>query len=163
LAPSGLIRPYHFGWQSRLMYTIPLPSSFVEWIVRRRLRAGPVHASVQKSQTVEAAVNEEIRGARNQNFESVQLSKTRPGVTVASAVQWQLESHEGFVRSFVSSVKHASIQRTPETLSSWGKLGLRKDKVVIFAGSTDPLIVAAECKYTNFLPSVTDSVTRSLR
>lgn len=151
LAPAGLIRPYHFGWQSRLMYTIPLPTLFVEWIVRRRLRAGPVHGSIQKSQTAEAAVNEEIRGARNQSFESAQLSKTRPGVTVASAVQWQLECHEGFVRSFVSSVKHASVQRTPETLSSWGKLGLRNDKVVIFAGLTDPLIVASECTYTTKL------------
>ena len=146
LAPSGLIRPHHFGWQARLMYTISLPAEFVEWIVRRRLKA-PVRSTVdeRKLSTAEAALNEEIRGARNEKFESAQLSKTRPGVTVASAVQWQLDYHQGFVRSFVSSIKHSSIERKPETVTSWGKLGSR-DKVLIMAGSTDPLIVSSERK-----------------
>ena len=150
LAPAGMIRPYHFGWQARLMYNLSLPTGFVEWIVRRRLKSGPPHASVQNSmpKTAEAAVNEEIRGASNTTFETAQLSETRPGVTVASAVQWQLKCHEGFVSSFVSSVKHASVERTPESLASWGKLGLRKDKIVIIAGSTDPLIMPVERKYT---------------
>jgi pimeloyl-ACP methyl ester carboxylesterase len=146
LAPAGLIRSYHFGWQARLMYKLSLPIGFVEWVVRRRLRTGPAHASVQNStpKTAEAALNEEIRGARNEGFEKAQLSKLKPGVTVASAVQWQLDYHEGFVSSFVSSVKHSSVERTPSTLASWGKLGSRKDKVIIMAGSTDPLILASE-------------------
>lgn len=152
LAPAGLIRPYHFGWQAKLMYKLPLPAWLVEGVVRKRLKTGPAHASVQKStpNTAEAAVNEEIRGARNESFEAAQLSKTRPGVTVASAVQWQLEYHEGFVSSFVNSIKHSSIERTPETSYSWGKLGLRKDKVIIMAGATDPLIIPAERTYTSF-------------
>ncbi|KAG0651040.1 hypothetical protein D0Z07_2506 [Hyphodiscus hymeniophilus] len=65
-------------------------------------------------------------------------------LSVASAVQWQVDFHEGFIRSFVSSIKYASVERKPETLTSWGKLGLRKDKVLIIAGSTDVLIVASE-------------------
>ena len=156
LAPSGMIRPYHFGWQARLMYELSLPTGFVEWIVRRRLKAGPVHASAQKStpKTAEAAVNEEIRGASNTTFETAQLSKTRPGITVASAVQWQIKHHQGFVSSFVSSVKHSSVQRTTETLASWRKLGLRDDKVIIIAGSTDPLIIPAERKYNFTYPRI---------
>ena len=156
LAPAGMIRPYHFGWQARLMYMPLLPTGFVEWIVRRRLKSGPAHASVQKStpKTAEAAINEEIRGASNTTFETAQLSKTRPEVTVASAVQWQLEYHQGFVGSFVSSIKHSSVERTPETLASWGKLGLREDKVIIIAGSTDPLILPAECTYYSFLSTI---------
>ena len=151
LAPSGLIRPYHFGWQARLMYTVSLPAGFVEWVVRRRLK-GPVHSTVHNStpKNAESAVHEEVRGARDAKFESAQLSITRPGVTVASAVQWQLEHHEGFVRSFISSITHSSIVRKPETLSSWGKLALRKDKVIIMAGSTDPLIVPSERRSTGF-------------
>jgi pimeloyl-ACP methyl ester carboxylesterase len=157
LAPAGLIRSYHFGWQARLMYTLSLPTGFVEWIVRRRLSPGAGgHSATQKPnstpKTAEAAVNEEIRGARNAVFEAAQLSKTRPGVTVASAVQWQLEHHEGFVSSFVSSIKHSSLERTPETLGSWGKLGLRKDKVIVMAGKTDPLIMPSECAYSPLQP-----------
>ncbi len=86
LAPSGLIRPYHFGWQARLMYATSMPAKLVEGIVRHRLKGGSVHSSVQKSTptSAEAAVSEEIRGAENVSFESTQLSKTRPGVTVST-------------------------------------------------------------------------------
>ena len=155
LAPAGMIRSYHFGWQARLMYKLSLPAGFVEWIVRRRLKAGPVHPGAHKStsKTAEAAVNEEIRGARNQDFEAAPLSKTRPEVTVASAVQWQLEYHEGFARSFVSSIKHSSVERTPATLASWAKLGLRKDNVIIMAGKTDPLIIPSERKCFVSIPA----------
>jgi pimeloyl-ACP methyl ester carboxylesterase len=30
LAPTGMIGPYHFGWQARLMYTLSVPIGFVE-------------------------------------------------------------------------------------------------------------------------------------
>ena len=152
LAPAGLIRSHHFGWQSKLMFTFTLPTGFVEWVVRRRLSTGRVHSGMQKStpKTAEAAVNEEIRGARNEAFESARLSKIRPEVTVAAAVQWQLEHHDGFVRSFVSSIQHSSIERKPETVASWTKLGLRNDKVIIMVGSTDPLIIPSERTYIGF-------------
>ena len=141
LAPAGMIRPYHFGWQSRLMYSGLLPDSFLEWAVERRLKAGPVHSTVHKTANPENAVSEEIKGTRNVGFESAPLSKNRPGVTVASAVQWQLNYHEGFVRSFVNSIKHSSIEGQQTT---WKKLGLRNDKVMIIAGTTDPVITPHE-------------------
>jgi pimeloyl-ACP methyl ester carboxylesterase len=141
LAPAGLIRPYHFGWQNRLMYSGLVPDSFVEWSVKRRLKAGVIHSNIQKNGNAENAVSAEIKGTRNAGFESTPLSKNRPGVTVTSAVQWQVNYHEGFVRSFVSSIKNSSIQGNQAT---WKKLGLRNDKVLIIAGSTDPLIVPHE-------------------
>jgi pimeloyl-ACP methyl ester carboxylesterase len=152
LAPAGLISPHHFGWQSRFMFTLSLPDVFVEWVVRRRLSTHPAHSTAHKStpKTAEAAVNEEIRGSRNEAFESARLSKIRPEVTVAAAVQWQLDHHDGFVRSFVSSIKYSSIERKPETVASWRKLGLRNDKVIIMAGSTDPLIMPSERTYIGF-------------
>jgi hypothetical protein len=138
------------------MYNLPLPSSFVEWIVRRRLKA-PVNVTSKKTETntVERAVSEEIRGTSDTSFDTVQLSKKRPGITVASAVQWQLEHHEGFVGAFVSCFKHASIERTEERPKTWRSLGSREDKVIIMAGSTDPLIIPAERTYPRetFLPT----------
>ena len=38
LAPSGLIRPYHFGWQSGFLYSSKLlPDWVIEWLVYWRL------------------------------------------------------------------------------------------------------------------------------
>jgi hypothetical protein len=54
----------------------------------------------------------------------------------------------------VSSIKHSSVERTPETVASLGKLGLREDKVIIIAGSTDPLILPAERTYYSFLSTM---------
>jgi hypothetical protein len=117
------------------MYSGLIQDSILNWAVRKRLRA-PVDNG-NKSEPAEAAVSEEVKGARNHIFESAPLSKTRPEVTVASAVQWQLDYHEGFVGSFVSSIKYASIEGKQE---SWRKLRHLKDKVIIFAGKTDALM-----------------------
>lgn len=118
------------------MYSGIVPDSILEWLVARHLQV-PVDSSDRKPPPAESAMSEEIKGARNHNFESSPLSKTRPDVTVGSAVQWQLQEHRGFVRSFVSSFKYASIEGKQDT---WRKLGLRDDKVLIFVGKTDPLV-----------------------
>jgi hypothetical protein len=120
------------------MYSGIIPDSVLKWIVQRRLNA-PIRKNKEppKAESAAGAVNEEIKGARNHDFEKSPLSKTRPGVTVESAVQWQVKHHEGFVNSFVSSIKYASIEGKQAT---WEKLGLRSDKVLIFVGRTDSLM-----------------------
>lgn len=120
------------------MYSGAIPDSVLRWVVRRRLRAPLISKKEPpKPESAAGAVSEEIKGARNHDFENSPLSKTRPGVTVALAVQWQLHNHDGFVNSFVSSIKFASIQGNQAT---WKKLGLRNDKILIFAGRTDSLM-----------------------
>lgn len=148
LAPAGLIRPHHFSWESRFLYSGCVPERLLQWIVRQRLH-GPVHSTLHKK-SEESTISEDVKGARDERFESAQLSKTRPGLTVGGAVQWQLENHKGFVNSFVSSIKYSSITGKQET---WKKLGLRHDKVLIMAGSTDPVIVPAEL-HTDALASI---------
>lgn len=122
------------------MYSGLIPDGLLEWIVRRRLEAGLVHKGVQKPTSAETAVNAEIKGAENHSFESASLSKTNPHVTVGAAVQWQVQNHEGFVRSFVSSFKNATLEATEKSWATFGKLGLRKDKVLVFAGKSDPVM-----------------------
>jgi len=139
LAPAGLIRPSHLKWQNRMMYEL-MPVSLVEWIVRRRLTGSTsVHDHHKKppALTAESTVSEELKGTRDPSFEAAVLSKNKPGVTVANAVQWQIKHHKGFVSSFVSSIKYSSITGKNET---WKKLGLRTDQVLIMAGSSDPLM-----------------------
>lgn len=136
LAPAGLIRHHHFDCQSRLMYSGILPESLLQWIIRRRL-SGSIGGNDKKLQPAEAAITEEIKGARDHDFESHPLSKSHPDITVGSAIQWQVQNHEGFLTSFISSIKYASIEGKHEV---WRKLGLRSDKALIFAGTKDPLV-----------------------
>lgn len=156
LSPAGLIRPRHIGWQTRVLSSPLLPPWLVEWLVRRRLNMS-AHPSVLKPADAETALDEALRGGQDQDFDSTPLSQTRPQVTVGSTVQWQVRCHEGYVRSFVSCMKYSSAERTADTLSAWRKLGLRKDKVMVFGGRSDPIISASECTYTEGkvpLPSI---------
>jgi pimeloyl-ACP methyl ester carboxylesterase len=137
LAPNGLIRKSHFGWQSKLLYSGFLPNSLVERLVKRRLGGGPSNASSVKQDDAEKAVQEEMKGNSSQGFDSAPLSKTRPGVTVGGVTQWQLANHQGYVRSFVSSIRFASIEGAHER---WKKLGELREKVIIMAGETDPVM-----------------------
>lgn len=90
-----------------------------------------------KPQLAESAIVEEIKGARDHDFESYPLSKAHPHITVGSAVQWQVENHEGFVGSFISSMRFASITGRHEV---WRRLGLMNQRILIFAGNTDPIV-----------------------
>lgn len=144
LAPAGLIRPHYFGWQSRFMYSGFLPDSLLEWIVKGRLGGRPAERPVTKMGTDESpSTGDELKGNRDPKFESAVLMKSRPGHTIADVVQWQLESHRGFVRSFVGSMMFSTIQK-PQPL--WRKLRERKDQVLILAGEEDPVILAGELK-----------------
>ena len=150
LAPGGLIRTHHFGWQSRLLYSDWVPDIVVSNIVQRRLQGASISKSNSKSKqetgnggAAEQAVSAEIKGNRDPDFESAPLSRSRPGITVASVVQWQVDNHEGFVSSFISSIKHASIGGQKET---WQRLRKRSDKVLIVVGKTDTVIVEAELR-----------------
>jgi len=67
----------------------------------------------------------------------------RPDLTIAEIVNWQLDHHEGFVKSFCNSIKHSSLERREE---SWRQLGKRADQVLIIGGRTDPVIVADELR-----------------
>jgi predicted esterase len=59
-------------------------------------------------------------------------------------VQWQLRNHGGFVRSFLSSVRFAPITGQEE---AWTRLGkLRNDKVLIIAGTQDPIVIVPEIR-----------------
>lgn len=151
LAPGGLIRSHHFGWKSRLLYSSWFPEAVREGIVRRRLQGASVQSSSSGSEksgdAAEEAVSAEIKGNRDPDFESAPLSKDRPGVTVASVVQWQVENHEGFVRSFISSIRNASIEGQRE---KWARLGERKDKTLIVVGFSDSVIVHDELKEDAF-------------
>lgn len=72
------------------------------------------------------------------------LSQKRPDITVIQAVQWQLRNHDGFVHAFLSSIRFAPITAQQE---NWRRLrAVRDDKILLIAGTDDPIILPPELK-----------------
>ncbi|KAG9245702.1 Alpha/Beta hydrolase protein [Calycina marina] len=150
MAPAGLIRHSRMSTSSRLIYSYA-PADLLHWIVCRGMkRAVWKQNSTPGKQTPEDAISEENKGMNTPSFDATPLSKNRPDVTVASAVMWQMQNHEGFISSFISSLKYSSISGKQNI---WRQLGLRNDKILLFAGSTDNVIVTEELK-----PDATEAI-----
>lgn len=185
LAPAGLVREDRLTFTNKFLYNTGLISEkTLENVVRRRLQRGdpPVKA---KEVSSEAPVTEELPkeklGAVPQ---APVLSRARPGITVANIIvssdsptcgmpgihqskqAWQVDVHEGFIKSFISSLRygpivgqHADWRRIGERLSAqnastearFAERGLQNGKVLIICGSKDALIVQDE-----LVPDATD-------
>jgi hypothetical protein len=147
LAPAGLIRPQHMSSRSRFLYSMGIvPEAVLKWGVERRLKAGPMYRDENKAAGVRDAVSAEVEGSEPTSTSATfpaPLSKSRPNITVDHAVAWQLGAHKGFVHSFMSSVRFAPITGQE---NCWRKLGKREDRILIFAGETDPIIIPSELR-----------------
>lgn len=166
VAGAGLVRPYHVGWQSKLLYESNLlPDWFVRWLVRRRIRpssaepataAGGTDMIAAESKTTTRSGNGDASGG--QGFDSASISKYRPHVSVSSVVAWQIDCHNGFITAFLSTIRNAPIY-TPQP--DWNVLssilaerrrvdkgtrpeGLEKGKLLLVLGKDDPVVVPLE-------------------
>lgn len=67
LAPAGLIRPEHFGFGSKLLYSSGIiPESLLLWFLKRRLQAGPIRSppkAVANKPNVEDVVKAEAKNS----------------------------------------------------------------------------------------------------
>ena len=169
LAPAGLVRSQHINRANKFLYSAGLvPETLVERIIRKRLQGGPSAAIVVKSseekskKTAEDAVTEELPkfpDEKGGSFNDAVLSKSRPHITVAAAVAWQTRFHEGFIKSFISSIRYGPIlDQQPDWKRIGARLaaqnasteeryeveGLQYGKVLIICGETDPVIVKDE-------------------
>lgn len=161
LAPAGLIRSTRISPTSRVLYSRGLiPETVLDYFIRRRLRMyGPSGVRGTRPQVPKTAVsgpiNEELPKSGN-SFEAATLSKSHPDVTVAKAVAWQVQHHQGFVKAFMSSIRFAPVIEQKE---DWGRIGtrltvqntneasekqeegLQHGKVLIIVGKSDDAIV----------------------
>ncbi|KAK2767574.1 hypothetical protein FQN54_003732 [Arachnomyces sp. PD_36] len=162
LAPAGLIRDSQISFKSRLLYSPSiLPERFLRFLVDRRLRAGPLSKQrpsrpEDQKLDVETVVNAEVP-QKEQIPGMVTLSTTHPNVTIGGSVSFQLHHHPGFVRAFMSSIRHAPIFGQYETWKRIGQrlsgqqdmspserqtAGLHNGKVLIIYGKHDTTILA---------------------
>lgn len=110
----------------------------------------PKRGKVPSKETVgvEAALTEELTASPQQV-----LSRTYPSLSTAETVAWQVESHEGFIPAFISSMRHGPIMQKMQ-IENWKRLGrflseqkqhghatgLAHDKVLVVLGETDNVI-----------------------
>ncbi|KAI0833915.1 alpha/beta-hydrolase [Hypoxylon sp. FL0890] len=169
LASGGLIRRYHIGWQSRLLYSSGLlPESLVRMVVRRSIRpkdeqSPPTtrNVDIASAETKKYLPNGDSDANGGKGFDIAAISKFRPGVAVSSVVRWQVDHHEGFVGAFLSTIRNSPIYAPQE---DWRVLnmilearrrfmdskdagpipGLRAGKVLMVLGEDDTVIVKDE-------------------
>ncbi|KAI0889757.1 alpha/beta-hydrolase [Annulohypoxylon maeteangense] len=169
VASGGLIRPYHVGWQSRLLYSSGLiPEFLVKMLVRKRIR--PKHeqphstasgADIMSAETTKRLPNGDGDSNGGDGFDSAAISKFRPDITVASVVRWQVDHHKGFVTAFLSTIRNAPIyapqddwknlamvletRRRLEHGNKPGSVkGMHAGKILMVLGDDDPVIVKDE-------------------
>lgn len=178
IAPAGLQRHSNITWTSKLLYSTRwFPESWLQYLVKTRLSGSkPTGKSTTPNEPEVAEVPMQERPG---SFDRAILSRSRPGVTVASVVvslyfwrdralrpkadfgpqAWQIDSHRGFIKSFMSSIRHGPIY---DQHSQWQRIGerlnlqkasrdrvpeeggLQNGQVLIILGDHDPIIVEDE-------------------
>ena len=85
IAPSGLQRPSHITWTSRILYSTGIfPENALHYLVKKRLRGSNMPGkSATPNEPVVAEVPEQDGPV---SLNRAVLSRSRPGVTVASVV-----------------------------------------------------------------------------
>lgn len=176
LAPSGLLRDSQVSTQSRFLYSRGMvPESVLGYLVGRRLRAGPLITPKPKGSGKVSAGDALTEELPSNGEASVQvLSRAYPNVSVPAAVSWQVNTHNGFVHAFMSSMRFGPILRQRQW-DTWSRLGhyltkqkslpiedqcdngLPSDKVHILGGIDDAIIVKEE-----LIPDATAALERNV-
>ena len=161
LAPGGLIRKERHTTTNKFLYnTGLLPETTLERIIKSRLKAGdtPTKATPPKESITPAAP---VTGEapKETPTKTPELSRARPGIIVPKVVEWQLDNHCGFVKSFISSIRYGPVSeehchwrrlgdrlaaQNASTDEEFTKQGLKNGKLLIIGGSKDGLIVKDE-------------------
>ncbi|KAK2025401.1 alpha/beta-hydrolase, partial [Colletotrichum zoysiae] len=152
VAPGGLVRSAaHVGWRSRLLYDSDwVPETVRRWFVARRIApADPVSGGdVPEKETVDDD------GGGSAEWDELRLVGGR---RIGEVVRWQMETHPGYVRSYMSTIRHAPIyDRGGEEWRVLGEAlsarraaggaapGLRKGRVLFVLGERDDIVVPGE-------------------
>ncbi|KAK5113619.1 hypothetical protein LTR62_003246 [Meristemomyces frigidus] len=170
IAPSGLLRHRHISRSSRWLYGGLLPRWLVNYYVRKRIGGDPEPRprppqKLQSSSTLPLLPVQAIKSEMPTDHpalapdSSAPLFPDRPWISPASIVNWQLNSHPGFLPAFISSIQHAPIRDQHERWRIMGRRqgkasrktdkgqfgnSLKEGKVLVLLGRQDEVILAEE-------------------
>ncbi|WYZ37613.1 hypothetical protein EsH8_II_001119 [Colletotrichum jinshuiense] len=151
VAPGGLIRSAaHVGWRSRVLYASDwVPEAVRRWFVTRRLT--PADAQVGGDVPEKETVDDEDGNAEWDELRLV------GGSRIGQVVRWQVLNHAGYVKSYMSTIRHAPVYDRGD--EEWRVLagalearragagavpGLRKGRVLFVLGERDDVVVPGE-------------------
>ncbi|KAL8884983.1 MAG: hypothetical protein Q9215_007084 [Flavoplaca cf. flavocitrina] len=153
LAPSGLIRPYHFGWQSRLLYSSRL---LPDWVIEPLVYWKLSNSSRPDEERSGSAIEDDFSLTEQGGDEIVSRSR----FDVPMALEWQVRQHKGYVKSNISSLQHAPISgQHNQWLRMIDAFGIQDNnvfqqmetshaaegaRILIISGENDPIIIAKE-------------------
>ena len=111
LAPSGLIRSVHADYQNVLLrYNWMIPSSWLRTMVRRILCGDnliePACNEAEQEVCSDPTAKHMLRAT-----DTVSISQKSFKLNITDVVHWQLDCNEGFVDSFLNSLKYAPISK----------------------------------------------------
>lgn len=164
LAPAGLIRAENIGHYSRLIFTSGVvPERLLETLTRRRLRTPIGNAMAKKRRTstfseadktvlsplgdgskegfIDAAVEEAV----DLNTDDDTLdSPSHVEANIAAFLRWMLDAHQGFVPSFMSTIRYGPLLGQQ---SYWRELAKRQPgTTAVILGRNDELIQKGDYK-----------------
>ncbi|KAK1969586.1 alpha/beta-hydrolase [Colletotrichum sublineola] len=150
VAPGGLVRSAaHVGWRSRLLYNSEwIPEGVRRWFVARRI--APADPKSGGDVPEKETVDDDEDGTAE--WDELRLAGGR---RIGEVVRWQMEAHQGYVRSYMSTIRHAPIyDRGGEEWRVLGEAlsarrtgtapGLRKGRVLFVLGERDDIVVPGE-------------------
>ena len=156
IAPAGLIRRYHFGRITRIIYSEGvIPEAILRHVVRKRLQKPLAPTAMKETAPEKSGLMDPIKAEINlERNAPIILSKSHPDITIEAAVNHQVHHHEGFIHAFMSSIRNGPISEQHEYWRSIGKRltdqskGSEKydwppmvsGKVLVIGGAHDPLI-----------------------
>ncbi|KAK6226399.1 alpha beta hydrolase family [Colletotrichum tabaci] len=151
VAPGGLVRSAaHVGWRSRLLYSAAwIPEPVRRWLVARRITpADPgTGGDVPEKETVDD--DDDDMAAEWDDLRLV------GGRRIGEVVRWQAQTHPGYVKSYMSTIRHAplydrggeewrDLAEALQARRSGAEPGLRKGRVLFVLGDRDDIVVPGE-------------------
>lgn len=123
IAPGGLVRESHISLRSKIVYSQGyLPEGLLAWWVRRSMQSvESISAEDAQSDEAETAISAELPEKLAPHSRMPRLS-SGGSIDVNGTVNWQLHNNQGFVSSFMSSIRHAPIHGQH---ARWALIGQR--------------------------------------
>ncbi|KAK5076023.1 hypothetical protein LTR51_001702 [Lithohypha guttulata] len=146
IAPAGLIRDSHIGTVSKLLYSRTiLFEPIVLRVLGKRLRKPVTLGATELNQPDDEESTDPKKALQAEVAVDAPtrpiLSRSYPHLRLEGAVNHQIDFHQGYVRSVLSSLRYAPIWRHHE---DWKKLGeylkAQDQEVLMILGEHDPVI-----------------------
>ncbi|RFU25248.1 hypothetical protein B7463_g11091, partial [Scytalidium lignicola] len=134
LVPTSLIRESRIGAQKYMRQVFKIvPERFLVPLLKKRLQKPLFPKENADIATSEIAAPPKLASA----------SLKYPHISALSAVHWNVQTHDGFIRSFISNALYAP---GAKQYAAWKRLGLQKRTILIVTATQDPIVVPEELK-----------------